>query len=60
MQDLHRDLAARVMDGIGDDAVIGDVLIGEQARRTGKHAAFAVGGHAARHDQPTCPRARSA
>ena len=43
------------MNGIRDDAVIGDVLIGEQPRRAGKHAPLAVRCHTARHDQPDLP-----
>ena len=43
MQDLHRDLAARVMHAVRDDAVVGDVFCAEHHRRAGQHAAFGVG-----------------
>ena len=51
MQDLHRDLAICVMHPVGHDLMVGDIFIGEQPRRTRKHAALAVRGHAARHHQ---------
>ena len=51
MQDLHRDLAAGIMDAVRHYAVVGDVLIIEQASSTGKHAAFVIGGHAASNHQ---------
>ena len=47
MEDRHRDLAAIVVDSVGDDAVVGDVVSAEEARGAGEDAAFLVGGHAA-------------
>ena len=58
MQDLHRDPPARLMNAVGHDPLVGDVLGGEEARGAGKDAAFAVWRHAARHHQ-TDPAARA-
>ena len=60
VQDLHRDLAAFGMHGIGDDAVVGDVLLGEKARRTRKTPPSLFGAMPPVTIRATCPRARSA
>ena len=52
MQNLHRDLAACVMHSVGDNLMVGNIVVREQARCTGKDAAFAIGRHAPRDHQP--------
>ena len=51
MQDLHGDQPAGLMHVLGDLPVIGDVLRIVEPRGAGKDGAFAVGCHAAGHDQ---------
>ena len=55
MQNLHRDLAALGMDSVRHNPVVRNIFGREQPRRTGKHTALAVRGHAACHDQCGLP-----
>ena len=51
VQDLHGDLAARGVHGVGDDAVPRGLGLGGQHGAAGRRAAALVGGNAAGHDQ---------
>ena len=52
MQDLHRNPPARLIHAVGDNAVVFNILIRKQPRRTRKHPTFTIGRHAAGHHQP--------
>ena len=47
VEDLHADLATRVVHGLGDDLVLARFFLGGQLGRTGIHAAFIIGAYAA-------------
>ena len=51
VEDLHADLAAGVVHGLGDDLVFRGLLRRRHRRATGHGAATFVGGNAAGHDQ---------
>ncbi len=51
MEDLHADLAARLVDRAGDDTVLERLFFGGQLGRAGVHAAFVVRADAAGHHQ---------
>ena len=60
MQDLHGDLAIGFVYAVGDDSVVGHVLIADHHCGTGQNGAFEVGADTAcHHEAHTATRARS-
>jgi hypothetical protein len=60
VKDLHADLAARLVHGLGHDLVLLRFFVGGQLGRAGIHAASSFGPMPPVTIRPTPPRARSA